>query len=81
VKAEWKKNEEDRSSMRQALSQARTQLNTLSRQNQRLTGLLTEVSKEQAKLTQAKGALNQALGMQETLNLSAALEAQADRQG
>ena len=64
LKEEHTRSETERVSMRRSLNEARTHVATLSRQNQRLTGLVTAVKHEQAKLSQAKEEVIKALDLE-----------------
>ena len=70
LKDEWVKAETERQAMRKALLQAQASVRKLSTQNERLTRVLTEVHREQDRMTQAKTTVMQALGLSDALNLT-----------
>ena len=76
LKAEWSKDEAERLQMRKSLRLAQTHVEQLSKQNERLTGLLHEMNSEQQRMLAAKDTIMQTLAMREKLNITAALQGQ-----
>merc|ERR1711988_774616 len=65
IKAEASTRETERSAMRRALMEARQHAQGLSEDNARLTDLVTEVRKEQSRISEAKSSVLRILGMVE----------------
>ena len=72
LKSEWTKDEAERLQMRKAMRAAHQQIEALSKQNERLLGLLGEVNSEQQRMLDAKDTIMKTLAMREKLNLTAA---------
>ena len=71
VREEFNRADVERQAMRRALQEARKNTQTLSTQNQRLKSLIAEVRAEQHRMTEAKKTVMQALGMEDSVNLTA----------
>jgi chromosome segregation ATPase len=71
IKTEATRGETERSAMRRALMEARQHAQKLSEENARLTDLVTEVRKEQSRISEAKSSVLRILGMAEGVNLTA----------
>jgi len=70
VKQEWMRSDTERQAMRHALTEARENVEKLSKQNQHLTELMRAARTEQRRLSQAKDAVMRALAMDDGLDLA-----------